>query len=172
VLLRTNSIDEPKKIWWEIRPHPKFNTLEFRVCDMLTRVEETVAMAALFQAIVAKLSRLRSQNLGFRIYTRGFVAENRWRAVRYGINGKLIDFGKVAEVPMRDLTEELLEFIDDVVDDLGSRNALQAVYRILEEGTGADRQRAVFQQTADIKAVVRYLIDETMRDVATPALAI
>jgi carboxylate-amine ligase len=172
VLLRTNSIDEPKKIWWEIRPHPKFNTLEFRVCDMLTRVEETVAMAALFQAIVAKLSRLRSQNLGFRIYTRGFVAENRWRAVRYGINGKLIDFGKVAEVPMRDLTEELLEFIDDVVDDLGSRNALQAVYRILEEGTGADRQRAVFQQTSDIKAVVRYLIDETMRDVATPALAI
>jgi carboxylate-amine ligase len=165
-LLRTGSIDEPKKIWWDIRPHPKFETLEFRVCDMPTRVEETVAFAALFQAVVAKLSRLRSQNLGFRMYQRALIAENRWRAMRYGIDGELIDFGKECEVPMRDLAAELLEFVDDVVDDLGSREALRAVRTILQEGTGADRQMEVYRKKGDVRAVVDYLAEETMRGVA------
>jgi carboxylate-amine ligase len=168
-LIATNSIDEPKKIWWDIRPHPKFNTLEFRVCDMPTRVDETIALAALFQAVVAKLTKLRSRNLGFRVYQRALLAENRWRAMRFGINGSLIDFGKGVEVPMRELAYELLEFVDDVVDDLGSRRALGAVHAILAEGTGADRQLAVYEQTSDLSAVVDYLADETMRDVRTPA---
>jgi gamma-glutamyl:cysteine ligase YbdK (ATP-grasp superfamily) len=93
-LLCTNSIDEPKKIWWDIRPHPKFNTLEFRVCDMPSRVDETIALAALFQAIICKLTRLRAKNLGFRTYQRALLSENRWRAMRFGLNGSLIDFGK------------------------------------------------------------------------------
>jgi carboxylate-amine ligase len=169
-LLRTGSIDEPKKIWWDIRPHPKFSTLEFRVCDMPTRVEETVAFAALFQAVIAKLARLRSRNLGFRMYQRSLIAENRWRAMRYGIDGNLIDFGKEAEVPMRELTQELLEFVDDVVDDLGSREALKGVQTILREGTGADRQMAVYREKGDVKAVVDYLAEETLREVA-PARA-
>lgn len=164
-LLATHSIDEPKKIWWDIRPHPHFNTLEFRVCDMPTRVEETVALAALFQAVVAKLSLLRSRNLGFRVYQRSLIAENRWRAMRYGLDGKMIDFGKVQESPSRALMLELLEFVDDVVDDLGSREALDAVHRILEEGTGADRQLAVYRDTNDLTAVVDYLAQETMRGV-------
>lgn len=167
-LLRTNSIDEPKKIWWDIRPHPKFNTLEFRTCDMQTRVEDTIAMAALFQAIVAKLAKLRSQNLGFRKYQRSLIMENRWRAIRYGVEGKLIDFGKTAEVPMRDLAVELLDFVDDVVDGLGSRKALQRVHQILEEGSGADRQLAVYRSTNDCNAVVDYLAAETMRGVQVP----
>jgi carboxylate-amine ligase len=165
MLIATHSIDEPKKIWWDIRPHPKFSTLEFRVCDMPTRVEETIAFAALFQAVVAKLSRLRSKNLGFRIYQRSLIAENRWRAMRFGIDGKLIDFGKGCEVPMRELGEELLEFVDDVVDDLGSRKAMETVHHILRNGTGADRQRAVYEKTNDLRAVVDFLARETMRGV-------
>jgi glutamate---cysteine ligase / carboxylate-amine ligase len=165
MLIATHSIDEPKKIWWDIRPHPKFNTLEFRVCDMPTRVEETVALAALFQAVVVKLSRLRSRNLGFRIYQRSLIAENRWRAMRFGIDGKLIDFGKRCEVPMRELGEELLEFVDDVVDDLGSRQAIETVHHILRHGTGADRQLAVYERTQDLRSVVDFLADETMRGV-------
>jgi glutamate---cysteine ligase / carboxylate-amine ligase len=168
MLIRTNSIDEPKKIWWDIRPHPKFNTLEFRVCDMPTRVDETVALAALIQAVVAKLARLRAGNLGFRHYPRALIMENRWRAMRYGIDGNLIDFGKGTEVPMRTLAEELLEFVDDVVDDLGSRDAIKTVDTILREGTGADRQLAVFRETQDLRAVVDYLAEETLRDVREP----
>ena len=168
-LIATNSIDEPKKIWWDIRPHPKFNTLEFRVCDMPTRVEETIAIAALFQAIVAKLSWLRSHNLGFRIYQRALLAENRWRAMRFGIDGQLIDFGKGVEVPMRELAEELLHFVDDVVDDLGSRAAVESVHRILREGTGADRQLEVYHRSGDLSAVVDYLAEETLRDVRAAA---
>jgi glutamate---cysteine ligase / carboxylate-amine ligase len=167
-LIVTNSIDEPKKIWWDIRPHPKFSTLEFRVCDMPTRLEETVALAALFQAVIAKLTWLRSHNLGFRIYQRALLAENRWRAMRFGVHGNLIDFGKGTEVPMRDLALELLEFIDDVVDDLGSREALKTVHTILDEGSGADRQLEVFNRTHDLKAVVDYLAVETMRGVTSP----
>ena len=165
MLIATHSIDEPKKIWWDIRPHPTFNTLEFRVCDMPTRVDETVAFAALFQGVVAKLSRLRARNLGFRMYQRSLIAENRWRAMRFGIDGNLIDFGKGCEVPMRELGEELLEFIDDVIDDLGSRQAIETVHHILRNGTGADRQRAVFARTNDLRAVVDYLAEETMRGV-------
>ena len=95
-------------------------------------------LVALFQAIVAKLYRLRQQNLGFRLYDRALIMENKWRAARYGIDGKLIDFGKRAEVPMRELAVELLEFVDDVVDELGSREAVNHVHTVLREGTGAD----------------------------------
>jgi glutamate---cysteine ligase / carboxylate-amine ligase len=170
MLIATHSIDEPKKIWWDIRPHPIFKTLEFRVCDMPTRVDETIALAALFQAVVAKLSRLRSRNLGFRIYHRSLIAENRWRAMRFGIDGQLIDFGKRCETPMRELGEELLEFVDDVVDDLGSRAAMRTVEHILRHGTGADRQLAIYEQTNDLRSVVDFLADETMRGVL-PATA-
>jgi glutamate---cysteine ligase / carboxylate-amine ligase len=171
MLIATHSIDEPKKIWWDIRPHPIFKTLEFRVCDMPTRVDETIALAALFQAVVAKLSRLRSRNLGFRIYHRSLIAENRWRAMRFGIDGQLIDFGKRCETPMRELGEELLEFVDDVVDDLGSRAAMETVEHILRHGTGADRQLAIYEQTNDLRSVVDFLADETMRGVLSATAA-
>jgi carboxylate-amine ligase len=171
ILIKTNSIDEPKKIWWDIRPHPKFSTLEFRVCDMPTRVDHTLALAALFQAIVAKLAWLRSRNLGFRHYPRALIMENRWRAMRYGVDGKLIDLGKVEEVPMRDLASELLDFVDDVVDDLGSRATLETIREIAETGTGADAQLAVYRETGDLRAVVDYLADTTMREVREPAVS-
>jgi len=112
------------------------------MCDVATKVEEAVAIAALTQAIVVKLHRLYTGNMSFRVYRRALIEENKWRAARYGIEGKLIDFGKEAEVPMRDLAVELLSFVDDVVDELGSRSAVEYVHTILNEGTSAERQLA------------------------------
>ena len=162
LLVKTGSIDNGKKIWWDLRAHPAFPTLEFRVCDMPTRLEETICLAALMQAICAKLLKLRERNLGFRKYMPALIAENKWRAIRYGLDGKLIDFGKQAEVPMRDLAIELVEFVDDVVDDLGSRQAVQYVDTILAEGTSADRQLRVLKEGGDTRAVVEMLAAETM----------
>jgi len=162
ILVKTNCIDNGKKIWWDVRPHPFFETIEFRVCDVPMRLDETVTLAALFQAICVKLYRLRLQNLGFRRYRRALILENKWRASRYGIDGKLIDFGKQIEVPFRDLVLEMLEFVDDVVDELGSRSEVEAVHWILENGTGADRQLRVYDATGgDLKKVVDYICEET-----------
>jgi glutamate---cysteine ligase / carboxylate-amine ligase len=161
LLIKTNSIDNAKKIWWDVRPHPTFGTLEFRMCDVTTKVEEAVAIAALTQALVVKLHRLYTRNMSFRLYRRALIEENKWRAARYGIEGKLVDFGKEAEVAMRDLIPELLEFVDDVVDDLGSRSAVEYVNTIMREGTSAERQLRVFQETGDLKAVVRNIVAET-----------
>jgi carboxylate-amine ligase len=162
ILVKTNSIDNGKKIWWDVRPHPFFETIEFRVCDVPMRLDETVTLAALFQAICVKLYRLRIQNLGFRRYRRALILENKWRASRYGIEGKLIDFGKEIEVPFRDLIAEMLEFLDDVVDALGSRKEVERVNWILENGTGADRQLRVYEATGgDLKKVVDYICEET-----------
>jgi carboxylate-amine ligase len=129
---------------------------------MPTRLEETICLAALMQAICAKLMSLRARNLGFRKYMPALIAENKWRAIRYGLDGNLIDFGKQAEVPMRELALELVEFVDDVVDDLGSRRAVDYVHTILAEGTSADRQLRVFNNGGDTRAVVELLAAETM----------
>jgi carboxylate-amine ligase len=165
LLVKTGCIDNGKKIWWDVRPHPFFPTLEFRICDIPTRVDDTIAIAALFQAIVAKLNKLIEKNLGFRLYRRMLVQENKWRAVRWGLDGKMIDFGKQKEVPVRDLILELLEFVDDVLDDLGSRKEVEHVHTILERGTSADEQLQVYRDTNDLKAVVDRLIERTMENV-------
>ncbi len=161
LLIKTNSIDNAKKIWWDIRPHPFFTTLEFRVCDIPMRVDETIALAALIQATVAKLYKLYESNQGFRLYRRSLLMENKWRAARYGIDGKLIDFGKQMDVPERDLIEEYLAFVDDVLDELGSREEVEYIREIMKNGTGADRQLQVYRETGDMKAVVDYIIEET-----------
>ncbi|MFZ0590974.1 MAG: carboxylate-amine ligase [Bryobacteraceae bacterium] len=163
LLIKTNCIDNAKKIWWDIRPHPHFPTLEFRTCDIPMRVEETIAIAALCQAIIAKLYRLHRQNLSFRHYSRALIMENKWRAARYGLDGKLIDFGKQREVPVRDLIREILEFVSEEVGELGSAEELSYIGKILEEGSGADRQLKVFATTGDLRKVVDFMIDETER---------
>jgi carboxylate-amine ligase len=161
LLIKTNCIDNAKKIWWDIRPHPFFNTIEFRVCDIPMRLEETIAIAALIQATVAKLYKLHTANQGFRLYRRALIMENKWRASRYGMDGKMIDFGKQIEVPTRDLIREYLEFVDDVVDELDSRAEIEYIYTMLEQGSGADRQLRVYNDTGDLKKVVDYIIEET-----------
>ena len=168
LLVDLKCIEDASKIWWDVRPHATYGTLEFRVCDVPTRPADAVMLGALCQAIVVKLHRLYTRNMGFRLYRRALVEENKWRAARWGLDGKLIDFGKQAEVPMRDLALELIEFVDDVVDELGSREAVEHIHRVLAEGTSADRQLAVYRHTGDMKAVVRHLIAETRNGMEGP----
>jgi carboxylate-amine ligase len=161
-LVQTHTIPDGSKIWWDARPNWSYPTLEFRICDVCTRVDEAACIAAIFQAIIAKLWKLRRDNMTFRVYPSDLIEENKWRAVRYGLDGKLIDFGKQEELPARDLIREMIEwFIGDVIDELGSRKEVEYAYRILQEGTSADRQLATYQKTGDLNAVVDQLIRET-----------
>ncbi len=164
-----SGVVDTTRIWWDMRPHPRYNTLEFRICDMATRLDEVICIAALFQAVVAKLVRLREQNVMWRIYRRDLIRENKWRAVRYGVRGKLVDLGKEQEVAFPDLIDELLDLVDDVVDDLDSREAVEHARIIARQGSSADRQIRVYdehiargasEQEALI-AVVDHLVQET-----------
>src|SRR5450755_5069994 len=169
LLVATNCIDNAKKIWWDVRLHPFFDTIEFRICDAQSRVDDTIALAALMQAIVSKLQKLRRQNVTFRMYPRRLIDENRWRASRYGIDGKMIDFCRKCEVYERALLHEMLEFIATEVDELGNHAELAHIERIMREGTGADRQLSVWERTQDIKAVVDHIIKETYEGLNVPA---
>jgi carboxylate-amine ligase len=171
LLVELHCLDNAKKIWWDLRPHPTFGTLEFRICDVPTAPRATIAIAAVAQAVIVKLFKLRSRNLGFRLYHRRLIEENKWRAARWGLDGKLIDFGVRREVPMRDLALELLEFVDDVLDELGSRAEVEYVRTILNDGTSADRQLRVFREQGDLRAVVRAVVEETRDSVEQSARA-
>jgi len=161
-LVNADAIEDPSKIWWDIRPHHLYPTLEFRLCDICTKVDEAVCIAAIIQAIVAKLWKLRRDNMTFRVYPLSLIQENKWRAVRYGISGKLLDLGRETARPARDLLEELIGwFLDDVLDDLGSRKEVEYAFTILEEGTSADRQLETFAETGELKPVVARLVAET-----------
>jgi len=170
LLVKTKCIDDGRKIWWDLRPHATFPTIEFRVCDAATRVDETLCLAALIQAICAKLLVLRARNQGFRRYAPSLIQENKWRAVRGGMDAKLIDFGKQTEVPMRELAVELLEFVDDVVDALGSQREVEYLQTIIREGTSADRQLRAFAASGHLHAVVDHIAEETIAGVPVLAL--
>lgn len=161
VLVKTNCIDNGKKIWWDIRLHPFYPTLEFRICDMAMTVDEVICIAALMQCVIAKLYKLHNKNQSFRSYRRVLINENKWRAARWGMEANLIDFGKEEEVPFAMLINELLEFIDDVVDELGCRGEVNYVHQMLQQGSGADRQLKVFEETGDLKKVTEYIVGET-----------
>jgi carboxylate-amine ligase len=165
LLVRTNCIDDAKKIWWDVRPHAHFKTLEFRICDIPSRVEETIMIAALIQALVCKLRRVLEGNLSFRVYERAVIMENKFRALKRGLDGHMIAFDLKAERPTRELTAEILDFVDDVVDELGTREEMARLRVWVHAGdTGADRQIAVWENTHDLRAVVDFLVDETRRD--------
>lgn len=172
LLVSTNCIDNAKKIWWDIRLHPFFNTIEFRICDAQSRVDDTIALAALMQAIVVKLHKLREQNVTFRSYPRRLIDENRWRASRYGLDGKLIDFGRGCEVNERELIHEMVEFISTEVEELNLHSEMAHIEKILREGTGADRQLRVWESNGgDLKAVVDHIVDETYQGLTLPSHA-
>jgi carboxylate-amine ligase len=165
----TGSLKDATKIWWDARPHPNWGTLEVRISDMCTTVDECICIAATIQSLVAKLLKLRNQNMSWRIYPAHFISENKWRAVRYGVDGKLIDFGAEQEVPMRFLARELVELVDDVVDEIGTRQDVEYIYKIVDQGTSADRQLAVFRKAISegqpsqeaLRNVVDHLVKET-----------
>ena len=161
LLIKTNCIDDAKKIWWDIRPHPYFSTVEVRICDIPLTAPESIAIAALIQATACKLWHLHARNQDFRQYSRALLMENKFRAVRYGLDGKMIDFGKQTEVPARDLILEYLDFVSDAVDELGSHKEIGYIRTMLEQGSGADRQLRVFRETGSLRAVVDYMAAET-----------
>ena len=164
-LVETGCIDNGRRVWWDLRPHPTYSTLEFRICDLPPLVDDVVAIAAVIQAICAKMVRLRRANLQFNPYRVGMMEENKWRAARYGVKGKLIDWGKKEEVPFAQLAEQLIEFVDEVLDDLGTRHEVEHILKICSRGTSADRQLEVFEKTGDLKSVVDLILDETMEGV-------
>jgi carboxylate-amine ligase len=166
VMVNTGCVPDGSKIWWDARPHHAYPTLEFRVCDVCTRVEEAVCIASILQAIVAKIWKLRRDNLTFRLYPSALIEENKWRAVRFGLDGNLIDFGKEKEQPARELITEMLEwFVDDVVDELGSRHEVEYAFEIMRGGSSADRQLATYDRTGDLRGVVDRLVSETAEGV-------
>jgi carboxylate-amine ligase len=164
-IVRTGCIEEPTQIWWDIRPHPTFPTLEFRQSDICTTIDEAICVASLTLAIVAKLIRLRLDNMSWRSYRHHLIEENKWRAVRWGFDGALIDFGKQESVPTADLVEEVLELVDDVLDELDIREEVEYARVIMAKGTSADRQLATYNETGDLKAVVDQLVRETRRGI-------
>lgn len=165
-LVTTRCIPDGSKIWWDVRPHHAYPTLEFRVCDVCTRVDEAVCIAAILQAIVCKIWKLRRDNLTFRLYPQAMIDENKWRAVRFGLDGKLIDFGREIEQPARELIAEMLEwFVDDVVDELGSRREVEYAFQIMRDGSSADRQLAEYDRTRDLRKVVDRVVSETAEGV-------
>jgi carboxylate-amine ligase len=169
----TNCVKNGGGLRWDVRPHWKYGTLEFRVCDVCTRVDEAVCIAAILQALVFKLYKMRRDNITMRTYSSELIEENKWRAQRFGLDGMLIDFGKERELPARELIHEFIDwFLGDVVDELGTRKEVEYAYKILEGGSSADRQLATYERTGDLKAVVDQLIAETEEGVLTAEPAV
>jgi carboxylate-amine ligase len=161
-LIRAGCIDNGKKIWWDVRPHPFFNTLEFRVCDMPASFDDSIALAALCQALVAKLSWQHAHGITHPPLPRALIEENKWRAMRYGLDGQVLDFINNRHLTMRESLHELLDFVDEVLDDLGSRAELHRLRLLLDDpsGTGADRQIEIYQRTGSVHAVTQYLMEQ------------
>src|SRR6266568_68456 len=167
-LIKTDCIDNGKKIWWDIRPHPFFSTIEFRICDMPATLDDTIAIAALCQALVAKLIWLNKRGLRTQALSSHFIEENKWRVIHLGLDAEVIDFVKERRLSMRESLSELLDFVNDVVDDLGSRREINYLRSLLEDprGTGADRQIAIYQQTGSLDAVIRLLMQQTIQGIS------
>jgi glutamate---cysteine ligase / carboxylate-amine ligase len=167
-LVNTGAIDNGKKIWWDVRPHPFFSTIEFRICDMPATLDDTIALAALCQALVAKLLWLNQHGLSTSALSSHFIEENKWRVIHLGLDAEVIDFVKERPLSMRESLSELLDFVDEVVDDLGSRREINYLRSLLEDprGTGADRQIATYQQTGSLEAIVRLLMQQTMQGIS------
>jgi carboxylate-amine ligase len=173
-LVALGCIDNGKKIWWDVRPHAFFQTIEFRIFDMPGTIDDTLAIAALCQALVAKLVQLNTQGKGKPAFSRDYIEENKWRAMRYGLDAEVLDFEGQRCLSMRDALRELLDLVDDVVDELGSRREMNYIRGLLDDpcGTGADRQIACYRESGgDMQQVQRLLIEQTMRGVAPASMS-
>jgi carboxylate-amine ligase len=174
VLTDAGLIEDATKLWWDLRPSERFPTLEMRIADSCTTLEDALSIAALFRCLLRMLWRLKRENQRWRIYARMLLDENRWRAQRYGIDRGLVDFGRGAIVPYANLLEEILALIDPDARHFGCEAEVTHAHEILARGTSADRQLAVFDEAtaagADraqaLSAVVDWLIGETARGVS------
>ena len=169
VLFNAGLMEDASKIWWDLRPSARFPTLEMRITDVVTRIDDAVTIAALYVCCCRMLYRLRRANQSWRTYPVFLLEENRWRAQRYGVEGSLFDFGKGTLVPYRELVEEILALVREDADALGCSKEVERARSIAESGTSADRQLAAFKtaiaagasQAEALRAVVDHLIAET-----------
>ena len=166
-LVKAGCIDNGKKVWWDIRPHAFYSTIEFRICDMPATFEDTIALSALCQALVARLAWLHRRGLMTPVLPRRLIEENKWRAARFGLDAEVVDFVRQRRLSMRESIHELLDFVDEVVDDLGTRREMNHLRSLLNDprGTGADRQIAVYKETGSLPAVAHFLIRQTREGV-------
>ena len=170
ILVSAGLIEDATKLWWDLRPSDRFPTLEMRITDCCTTLEDTLSIAALFRCLLRMLWRLKRDNQRWRLYARMLIDENRWRAQRYGFDQGLVDFGKGAIVPYAELLEEILALIDPDARHFGCLAEVQYAREILSRGTSAHRQLAVFEQALSageqragaLAAVVDWLIAETV----------
>jgi glutamate---cysteine ligase / carboxylate-amine ligase len=171
-LIRAGHIDDGRRVWWDVRPHALYPTLEFRICDMPATLDDTIALAALCQALVAKLAWLHRHHMTTHVLPRYFIEEHKWHASRYGLEARVFDFVQERHMTMRESINELLDLVDDVLDDLGCRREILYLRTLLSSpsGTGADRQMNLYRQTGNFNDVTRYLIQQTMRGINPPVV--
>lgn len=168
VMVNAGLIEDGTKIWWDIRPSARFPTLEMRITDICTLVDDAIAIAALYLSLLHMLYRLRGANQRWRVYSRALISENRWRAQRYGIDEGLVDFGKGTIVPYGELLEEILELVAEDAEILGCAAEIRHARTILKRGTSAHRQleayRAAMEKEKDPKAGLRAVVDFLVRE--------
>ena len=169
ILISAGLIEDSTRIWWDLRPSAKFPTLETRIMDVCTRLDDAVAMVALLVCIVRMLYRLRTRNQRWRIYTPMLIRENRWRAMRYSFDEGMLDLAKGQVIPFEDLMDEMLSLVSEDAKALGCEKELAGIHDILSRGTSAHRQlkdyeleRASGASVEDsLKAVVDTLVADT-----------
>lgn len=170
VLVRARIIEDSSKIWWDIRPSSRFPTLEMRITDVCTKVEDACAVAATYVCLLHMLYRLRLNNQRWRQYAPMLISENIWRAQRYGVEGTLMDYGKGNLVSYSDLAEEMIEMLQPDAEELGCWPELQRVRTIVEDGTSADRQietyRTALASGASNEEALKTVVDQLIADTA------
>ena len=170
ILVSSGVIEDETKLWWDIRPSARYPTLEMRSTDIATRLDDGISLAAMYVSLLSMLFRLRQENQRWRVYSRMLLKENIWRAQRYGVSESLIDFGIGELVPFPDLAEELGELVGEDVRRLDCVEEVAHIHEIIQRGTSADRQRAVYREAVSsgadnreaLVAVVDFLIEETV----------
>lgn len=164
-LVTTGCISGSREICWDIRPNPRYSTIEFRICDMPATLDDTIMLVALCQALVAKLCWLHKHGRDLEILPREYIEENKLKAARDGLDAEIVDFTRLRRLSMRDALCELLDFLEDVSDDLGSGVLLRRFYTLLacrSYRTGADKQLQIYEQTGDMDQVIRFLMSQTL----------
>lgn len=164
-LTNTGCILSGKDLWWDVRPHVVYDTIEFRICDMPATLEETLAIGAFCQALIAKLYWLHTHGKPFPSLPRDYIAENKWRAVRYGLDANVVDFLTQRTMTMRDALHEALDFVSDTAESLGCHQEINYLHALLDDhvGTGADRQIAIYQKSGSFETVIQHLREQTLR---------
>ena len=170
ILVSAGLIEDASKLWWDIRPSSRYPTLEMRVSDVCTRLDDAMTIAALYQCLLGFLYRLRRNNQKWRVYAPGIIEENMWRAQRYGTDGSLVDFGKGVLVPMTDLIDEFIELLAQDAIEFDVRDEVRHARTIVAEGTSAHRQIATYQAALEggaseheaLQSVVDELIVDSM----------